>query len=272
MEDTRTDFDAAFQAGLNQSSIQNSLEIPFMLTPCGTTVHSLEKMMANPVRKRGSLKFADAGSFTAYTNKHKADDITQLFATVREDGAVFTVIFDHHGQKPEYAGWGEHRAYFSTQPTVEWKRWTASNRKPMGQKEFSEFLEENLENIVAPAGAVVLEVARRLEAKTSVNFVSGVRLNNGDSQLVYEETTDAKAGEKGELKVPEVFKIGLRLFEGSAAYEVTARLRYRIEAQKLKLWYELVNPHLVVKDAVNELIATVRTETGLNALMGDPGN
>jgi uncharacterized protein YfdQ (DUF2303 family) len=267
------DVKEAFQAGLNQGEVRDELEVPFVLVPNGTNIQSLELFMAAPVRKRGSLTFSDVQSFIHYVNKHKVEGSTALFATVMEHGAVLSAVFDHHSSGAEGSpGWRAHTARYATQPTVEWKRWTAANKVQMGQKQFAEFLEENLTNIVSPAGAVVLEVARRLEAKTSVNFVSGVRLNNGDTQLVYEETTDAKAGEKGDLAIPEEFKIGLELFEGSAAYEVRARLRYRIEAKALKLWFELVNPHLIVKDAVKELVAAVRAETGLTALMGDPGN
>lgn len=270
METTKTEYREAFEQGLTAGAARTELDAPYLLLPDQTRVESLEKFMATPTRKRGNASLVDAPSFVAFVNRHKTDTGTMLYAQVRDDGATFKVIFDDHGAHVDHAGWKEFRASFATQPTVEWKRWTGSNKKAMGQKEFAEFLEENMAQIVSPPAAEVLEVARRLEAKTSVNFVSGVRLNNGDSQLVYEETTEAKAGEKGELKVPEVFKIGLQLFEGSPAYEVTVRLRYRIEAQKLKLWYELVNPHLVVKDAVKELVATIRQETGLNALMGDP--
>jgi uncharacterized protein YfdQ (DUF2303 family) len=218
---SETNFAAAFNAGRIAGDAHAVENTPYVVVPDDAKIESLEKLLRNPTRKRGKPQFQELESWVHYVNKHK-DEHTMLFVDTRL--LAFLAVVDHHGK--DLAGWSEHVALFTPLKTVEWARWEANNKKKFSQKEFAEFLEENLEQIIKPVGAEVLEVARRLEAQTSVDFTSAVRLDNGNQEFRYEEKTEAKAGEKGAVQVPSVFKLGLALFEGGVAYELTARLRY----------------------------------------------
>lgn len=252
-------------AGAAIAEVTDVNGVPYLVVPGNYTLHDLEKTLENPTRKRGCLQFDDAESFVLYVNDHKGrEGVTRIF---QRDGS-FTCVFDHHGE--DFAGWGGHKATYAPVKTEEWKRWVGKNKLKMSQSDFAEFLEENQQQIVTPAGAEVLEVATRLEAVKSVNFLSGVRLDNGNQAFRYEETTEARAGTKGELQVPSQFQIGLALFEGGDGYRVTARLRYRIEEKQLKLWYELVNPHLIVKDAILAIGLAIESATKIKPLNGQP--
>lgn len=253
------------RAGAASGDIREVGGIPMVLVPRDYAMLSLEKHLAAPKRKSGVIAFEDAVSFARYIETH-ADDRTILLIATNPNGASFEAVFDYHSK--EQAGWKEHRARFALRQTVEWTRWINANGKKLTQQAFAEFLEENQAQIVTPSGAEMLEIATRLEATTSVAFVSGVKLQNGNQELRYEETTEAKAGTKGSLQVPTSFTIGLALFEGSAAYSITARLRYRIENKELKLWYDLLNPHLVIKDAVETVSAEITNATGLKPYKG----
>jgi uncharacterized protein YfdQ (DUF2303 family) len=267
-----TEMRQVFEAGLNQAETRNvdAGGEPFVLVPKETTVLGLEKYLAQPLRKRGKVNLGDVESFVRYVEMHKQNG-SRIYADRNPTGVSLVCVLDDHEDGNEdraRAGWKQHTAYYTPRPTNEWLAWLGSNKTPHGQEEFASFLEDMQRTIVQPAGAAVLEVARRLEATKTVLFTSGIRLADGNAELRYEENTVATAGEKGTLEVPTLFKLGLELFEGSPAYEVTARLKYRIKEKQLELWYELVDVHLVVKDAVNELLRTVTEGTGIKPLLG----
>jgi uncharacterized protein YfdQ (DUF2303 family) len=74
---------------------------------------------------------------------------------------------------------------------------------------------------------------------------------------------------KGKLQVPQVFTIGIPVFEGGARYAVDARLRYRIaEGGKLSLWFDLLRPHKILEDALRELRTVIELRTELQAFSG----
>ena len=70
------------------------------------------------------------------------------------------------------------------------------------------------------------------------------------------------AGASGQLAIPQLIKLGIKPFIGGAAYKLEARFRYRITAAKLLMRYELVKPHLIIQDAVNDMVQIMKTETG----------
>ena len=59
-------------------------------------------------------------------------------------------------------------------------------------------------------------------------------------QLTYNEEIDGRAGEAGQLRIPEEFFIALKPFLGGDTFCVPARFRYRIQEGRLVMWYELV--------------------------------
>jgi uncharacterized protein YfdQ (DUF2303 family) len=115
---------------------------------------------------------------------------------------------------------------------------------------------------------MMLEVAKTLEAKTLVEFKSGVRLENGDHQIKYVSETTGRAGGNGDLEIPSIFSLGIAPYMGGPAYKIQARLRYRITEGHLALWYELVNPHKVIESAAKEIVAAIKAETDQDAFMG----
>ncbi|MGX0136303.1 uncharacterized protein YfdQ (DUF2303 family) [Cupriavidus metallidurans] len=141
----------------------------------------------------------------------------------------------------------------------------------MNQENFALFIERNLLDIRVPEPAALLELAQNFQAKKNVNFASGTRLSNGQNQLVYEETIAAKAGEKGQLNIPEQIEIVIPVFEGSTvADRLTAKFRYRIQEARLSMWYELERPHKVLEAATEDLRKFIEEKTGLTAFHGKP--
>lgn len=263
--DQTTDFGAAFAAGRAAAPAQviEIAGVPHLVwrgPNGGQGVTSYAELLDRPQRVTARPVFFDVASFVQYVARFRDPDTT-IF--VDRATATLTAVLDYHQETEDNlsiavngARWGSHVATFKARPTPEWMTWTTASGKRKSQLEFAEFLEDNLADIASPPGAEIYEIARSLEAAKSASFLSGIRLTDGQSQLRYEETITAKAGEKGHLEIPERFLLGLAPFEGAERFEVVARFRYRITDGKLQLWFDLLRPHKVVEAAFDAVVAT----------------
>lgn len=241
--------------------------VPYVVAPEGFAVTWLDKHIgqrSNPVRKEGTVLFADAASLVEY-HKLYSDSDSRLFADLR--AATITEVFDYHQSGDNPARWGRHRAIFTVAQTTEWQTWLASNGKRKSQVEFAEFIEDNAADIQTPAAADMMMFARDLEARKDVNFASAIRLDNGQTQFTYSEETKASVG-KGKMEVPETFTIRLRVFQGADPVSVIARLRYRITEGKLSMWYDLLRPQKLMEEAFDAIVREVGEKTGTHVFLG----
>jgi uncharacterized protein YfdQ (DUF2303 family) len=236
--------------------------IPFVVIPEGFRVHALERLMVAPVRTRATARFDDASSFLSYVKARKEN---RSIVTANEANKVVKAILDYHSERG--AAFGEHTAELQLKATDEWAIWTAASGKRMGQNAFAEFIENNLPDIADPTGAEVLEVAKNLQIDKKVNFLSSVRLQDGNREFTFQEAQEATSA-KGTVRVPETFTVGLAPFLGASKYSLTARLRFRMVEGKLELWFDLLRPHKVVEDAFNNVVAALEAGLSVEILRG----
>lgn len=254
----------------------------FAILPPGYTAQSIEHMRGTPSRAKGTTHVNDAASFVHLVNSQKTPRLRiygQLYDQNGRQAPRFIAVLNDHmdTNQPEpvpafaHAGWQDHRISYACPLSTEWKTWTAAHKKVMKQAEFAQFVEDNLPDVINPAAAEMLEIARTLEARKGVNFKSGIRLQNGDQQFTFEETTEAKAGEKGHLSVPEKFEIAIPVFEGAATRNlIAARLRYRIDNGKLDMWYDLERHHKDLEAAMRDLWQEIATGCRTTVINGSP--
>jgi uncharacterized protein YfdQ (DUF2303 family) len=243
-------------------------DVPFVVISNDHDVIKLEDTLRFPLRTRAKVQINAADSFIDYVNKHKSD-MTALYGLMGEKPSFLAVIDDNQLFIP---AWRDHQARYACPLSPEWLVWTSKehNGKTKSQVDFARFIEDNLLDIVEPTAADMLAVSRTLEAKRSVQFNSGVRLDNGDVQFTFNEETKGTAG-KGTLEVPERFGIAIPVFEGGDKYAVDARFRYRISnGGELTMWYELERPHKVIEHATKEVWAAIAEGTGLPITNGNP--
>lgn len=217
-----------------------------------------------PPRKRGSVELHDVPSFVRYCEDQEAKDRGYLYAIAEKHCIV--AVFNDHQAAP---GWQDHRATLALTKTREAETWLKHNTVPMEQETFATFLEDNIADVVEPSGEVLLKVALTLQAKTDVSFRSARRLDNGQVQLQYSETIDARAGD-GDLVIPREFSIGIRLFRNVPGYKLRARLKYRLAASKVKFWYELDRPLDAIEEAFKGIADEVQEKSGYPMLFGLP--
>lgn len=228
--------------------------IPFLVHPLDYVAKQLDDLAIEPIRIKQTVHHTTAASFIDYYNRF-SNEKSAIF--INDENCYFSAILDYH--KPGSAdarampGWNQHRSHFTLEPTEDFKAWKENNKKPMSQDDFGRFIEDHLPNIQTPPAADMLEIALSIQAKTEVKFSKATRLQDGQTQFSYSEVIDGQAGNKGQLKIPDTFSIGIALYRGCPAYKIDARLRYRINNGALQMWYELIRLHDVIDDNMKDV-------------------
>lgn len=230
-----------------------------------------EKDAAHPIRKKGTVYVQDATSFIEYISKHGLPE-TEVFADL--GGMKLVGVINAHAEAyddvEQAAGHGDHRVVLELVQTDAWKAWRGRDKRAQSQEEFAEHLEDRANDVISPDAATMLEIASSLIATTGVDFKSAVRLTDGQVQFRYEETAQARAGENGDLEIPQVFTIAVAPFEGSEPVELQARFRYRIASGNLSLFYALLNPDDIVRAAFVDYVALVAESISQPLFRGRP--
>lgn len=231
----------------------------FAIVPEGYTVTPLKSYLLVPERVTQHVALLTADDFIAYWKRFKSDS-SVIFGDERT--ATYRAIVDYHGTGGD-AQWCSHTATYGCPKSKEWEIWSGSNSKRMNQASFAEFIEDNYPDIVKPSHAEMIQVSTNLQAKKSVAFSQATRLDNGQSQLMYQEDVKGTVETKGgSMKVPDEFSLKLPVFVGGPAYQIDARLRYRIDDGKLQIWYDLHRPHKVIEAATQAVTQAIRKGIG----------
>lgn len=280
--DTSTDTQDAIDAGVLLAEPTRLIEgqkFAFPL-PYGASVeivdNDLDAYRDHPRRKTGTATVMDADTFIAYLAKHGLPETevwanpttAHLVAVINAHGP--TVDADDDGWPYGVPGWGDHRAQLNLIPTKAWDAWARYDRKLIGQVDFAEHVEDHLTDFVIPHGADMLELAQTFSANRSVRFESSRRVRSGETQLVYKEDETAAAGRKGQIAIPDTFTLALRPYEGSDVYKVTARLRYRISNEGLRLGYVLDNPEDILRSAFVDIVSAIGAGITQHVWTGTP--
>lgn len=253
MENENNSIQAAIDAG-QQLAAGKTIEIngvPFLITPANITAVRYEELNDAPQRIDRTVDTSTAESFVEYFNRF-ANDNSAIFLKDEK----YTAIIDYHGE--EKPAWCKHIVEYKPQPTTEWAKWKAATGRKFDQEDFAYFIEECADEIHNPPGAEMLEIATTLKAKTKISFSSAKRLDNGQTQLTYSEEIDGSAGAKGELRIPESVKIGMRLYKGGDAYEMHAKFRYRIREGSITFWFDILRPEKTVEAAIEDISQKIK--------------
>lgn len=238
--------------------------------------HNDERSLAKPLRKTATVRVRDAESFIAYMKRHGSltDSTVWCLADYVQGKIAFTGIVNDHGEDDSHPAWRDHQARFAPEFSEEWRRWSGTNKKQLTQTEFAAFIEDNLKDIASPdgsglpSGSAMLEMALSFEATQDMRFKSAIRLSNGGVNLSFVQDDDAQTLQK--MSVFERFAIGIPVFWNGDAYQIDARLRYRVRDGKLSFWFELIRADKVLEAAATTVINKIKGETGSPFFFGDP--
>lgn len=266
------------------STIEDMARKPFVLdagaidgqgllvaVPEGFSVNDMSHLLPCPARRKGTTTLHDVESFIAQVGRYRTES-TAIYvdADYARQQVEAVAVFDDHGSTTGvgYPGWQEHRARFTPRFTQEWLRWTKKSGEKMTQTEFAFFLEENLKDIVDPAGAAVLEFVVELQETRKVKYGSAVNLANG--MIQFEFTEEGDSATKGKIEMFRKFTLGIRPFDGAEAYSIDALLRYRIDRNSgaISFWFDLQRADRTLEDACRKTVEKIRTDAGVPVLFG----
>lgn len=225
---------------------------------------AIEKTGTAPRRKQGVVQLSDLASFNVFVADQGKTGTTYIYAN--PEARTLTAVLNEHDREGATAGFRDLRAVYTAELSREFAAWLKHDKQPMEQEAFAIFLEDNIADVCEPSGETLLAIAMSLQAKTSVDFSSARRLDNGQVQLTYTETIDARAN-GGSIEIPREFVLGMRLFKNGEGYRVRARLKYRLMSGKVKFWYELDRAENAIEDAFQGYINEAR-ENGFTVLLG----
>lgn len=268
MEPT-TEVEAAFQKGAALADARRTDEqgVPYTVLPQGYTVHNLQSLLGAPLRKKGTANFARLEPFLRYVNAHKGDG-TEVYAN-QDNGTLAAVLNGNAGGAP---GWNDHLAHLNLGADKAWDAWTGQDRKTFSPLAFAEFLEEWGDFATDPKAGPLFDLVSNLKIEEHVVFTSKQELGNGSVKFGYESTVQGKGG--GEMPVPGEIKLCLKRYEGeelpenASGYEVTARLRYRLNSQKLT--FQILFNHLerIEEVAFANICRQVEAATNIKPYLG----
>lgn len=241
-------------AGIAIGEIKEKNELLYTVVPDGYRLETEDLQERNealeerPRRITGEVSLANVESFCAFVEREFVENTTVCFAHLFHN--AFTTIFNYDapGGVP---GWGDRKAILSLKKTSNWKRRTSNNRVKMTQLKFADFLEANMDDIVEPDAASIIEMVSALKVKKKAEFHSIVDQNTGFTSLQYTEDVKGEAI-KGSVDFFGKFTIGLAPFYGSDPYKVKCNLRFSVDDQnRLEVFFQMINEESVTEDAFN---------------------
>lgn len=252
---------------LGQASLKTATKstdvLPFIVVPEGSEVHPFKELLARPINLEQSVSLNTAKDFIAYVSRY-ADKNSLVFVDVLE--GKFKAVLDYHKVDNSIENEGaelsprhcKHIARFVAEKTPEFKKIENHSGRKFSQTEFALFLEDVMPYINQPDAAVLYEIVQTLNAKTNVDFKSGIRTDNGQVQLTYNETIEARAGNAGNLSIPEQIVFGIQVHRGGNHYALPARFRYRIKEGVITFWYDLDQLEKAIEKSMEDTVEYVR--------------
>lgn len=233
--------------------------VPFIVTPKWLEIKEREDLMERPLRISTSRTMYEADSFSEYVKTFSGEG-TRLFGSIDSAGsAAITAILDDH-IAPATPSHGAHTARLVLESHPEWRRWMQRNREILSQREFAEFVEENIRNIVTPAAADLLTALKSFSVKKN-SIVDSV-IDGGNIRCTVSREVSGNVT-KSDIELPREFVLGLRPFKRGSVYEVRAILRFRETGDGFGFEFVLVEPEVVLESAFNDARAEVEEATGL---------
>lgn len=209
------------------------------------------------------VQMDDADSLISYTNRFS--DVRTIIIADLDSLQIHSELDWHQSNDDELAAQpARHVATLKMRNSEEYARWAEMEGKLHTQMAFAEFLDENSSDIVDPDPAVMIEIARDLEATQGVSFKAGTRLQTGERSFRYETETHVK----GDLVVPQRFRLSIPLFFGEEPREIEASFRFRPEPDGLKLGFVWRRVEYVRQAEFSAIAYRIAEATGRPVIQG----
>lgn len=227
------------------------------LLPPGHTVRDLADVLPPPDRIVQAVTLLTPEDFCAYLAAYGESSQGESLAVFCDEGAArYEAVLDYH-LNDGTRGDASHVVHYACPLSAEWQLWTKNNGAKMSQAAFAPFIEDNTPDIVDPPAADMLQVALQLQVHKSAKFESELRLDSGQRQLKYVEEVRGSVG-SGQMLIPGAFTLSIPVISDGERIRIQARLRFRMTDGVLVIWYDLVRPEEILRDAVKRVTAKIR--------------
>lgn len=260
--------------------------IPALVHPDTGRIIGLHDQLApwrtRPERKVGTARAETLESFIELILRHKQDN-SVIFAQTDWQKPALTAVVDYHDANgPDN---GKHRIHYQFPLSEEWKAWLAINGKKMDQTAFAEFIEDHIADLSSPHHDEIIDfermfgakvgfpndivmLSRGLQINAETRVKQAVKLQTGETQIMFEEDHKNASGEP--LIVPGVFVLQISPFFMGEPTRIPVRLRYRLVNGSLTWICELYRPDRYITDQVRSDLNRAADETGLPKFEGAP--
>jgi uncharacterized protein YfdQ (DUF2303 family) len=272
------------------------LAVDVLVAPKGLEVTSVKELVdeyrKKPERIIGTAQLTELDSFIVHVIRF-SDENSALFADRTPTAPALVAVYDYHPVADGEAGAAKearfcgHRARYCFPISDEWKAWTEASGKQMGQAAFSEFLENRIADVVDPISALessraivdkllctfagpsrLVDLAKGLSVRVESIVANKQDLQSGESVIRFETTHKDDRG--APLEVPGAFLLQLPVFRRGAAYQIAARLRYRVREGKITWWFDLFRTAETFDHAFGEACERAAKESEVPLFYGTP--
>lgn len=247
---------------------------PLVILKGNGEIASLEKYLGAPLRIKTEQEFCDLRGFVDYVNDFKTET-TVCFTGSRE----IRTIFDYHGK--EQPRWGEHQALFKIQMSRRWEIWSKAHNQWMPQKQFADFLDSGLNEIINPSQAEILTLVQNFRATTSYEYDS--ENSSGREELRYRKIIQGGSSKSETITLPEYVTLALQPFENIdvlnerlpdeleiPAYELKAKISWQVSTDSTGLMFkvQILNVENVVNKTLEIIKAALKHLTEVKTYIG----
>lgn len=206
--------------------------------PVGTSVCNLEQFSTRPLHREEQMKTSDIESFIEFVNRHKTKDMILLTS-----GQQAKVVFDYH--KSDVPSFCNFSAYYAPEYSAEFNDWknifSTYRSGTLRQREFVDFLEENVMHILEPDPGAVVDMVRKFRSAEKLSFASSVNNDDGSATLTFEKENATPEN----LRFQTRWKIEIPIFENDdEATVIDLRVRHSVNGTDLSF---VVSPQRLTK-------------------------
>ena len=254
-----------------QPRLENIDGNPFLIQDRNGSVLDLSHLLLRPTRFSGTKILTKLVSFNNFL-KCRADQATTsvyVKELLREkfNSFIFEAVLNDDTDGPNHQ---DHKVVFKPGFTKPAQDWLEKDEKRMDQEEFALFIDKHLLDIRSgddspvygmPTQAELLNFITSLTDSKNAKFSRKVNIQNGDVSFSLEKTVSDEEAER--IKLFERFPVVLCPFEGFPFYQVTAKLRFRVEGGQVIFWYDLEGLEDMFIAARNFAIESIEKHTSL---------
>ncbi len=237
---------------------------PLVILKNDQQAKDLEYLLNAPTAIRGKYSFTRQSSFIDYVNEHKTAGTRVYVPSI----SLFLAVLNHasHGD-PQ---WNNHTAELQLKQTPAWLTWKGENKKNMNQRDFAQFIEDNLAEIVNPVGAALLDLIRTIKMTQSLEIGGEVNERGELSSQMFEIKARNSAGAKMDVELPGSFMLALSPYEDGVPMTIECRLRFKIDPPKMTFFYEIRHIDRIEREAVDKIAANIKQSVQLPVWYGNP--